>query len=911
MASRAFGWEAVEPSWTAKILEAAYRADTADSAQRDHSESLALLESNQVGQAQLANEAERLLGSPPHEKYFATKNCGPVFREWLVSSDDSTILAAADLWAIYTKQASFGSAAHAKRSLTTAPMAKNLRKAIRKTFIQRHKVERVARATTTAVKVESQFLLAARGEGRFEPYPHQSDAWLRLDELVPRTRSTNPLRGLLVLPTGAGKTSTMTEWLVDRHLATDNPPRVLWLAHQRELLTQARDSFQRAIARQSNINGIRGRIVGAGGGPVSTLGDAGTQIALVSIQSLIRDWPVNKRAQLRRFVDHRPTIVVVDEAHHGGAVGYDKVLDELADRGVVAIIGLTATPQPTGLESRRRFAENFPTLIHEVDTASLIKQEILSKPVLHEEDTEMNYVLTDDERNLYKSLRDLPPSALRRLDSDRRNTFIRDRWNAHRDLYGKTLIFASDRDHADHLGTVFGTAAATRVLHGATGDRTDTLAWFRNATGPVVLVSVGMLTEGVDLPSAQTAIIARPTTSAILLRQMIGRVLRGPRAGGSAMAHVVWLRDHFDGAPDLLSPLEIFDSFDNKPKEGATKGRAMRALRSDDGELLTLQQEAELARLHLCDDHSTAAFMTRIVGFYDLGDRLIPVYEHQLEAYHDLIEAAARSSQGNPWMRVFDEVAGPFPSDVQISLFVEQTRLDPRGPAFLAWESTNPVDEAIDHLLHASNDDHDRIIDELYERTIARDVFPTTHAFAAAIRDERDRRTSGGLRDTIGSPPASPEGDSGRPGVKPPTELLPRVDESARNLEERLDHVLNWIRTNLPDSAAEAEPRPAIRWSRRVNVSTLGVWVPVRHGRGQNRGRITTNRLLLTEREHVGDDMLDYLIYHEVIHHMRPGDGHDAEFRRLEALWPNGAELDTLFDTLGERWDISKERYNQ
>ena len=61
-------------------------------------------------------------------------------------------------------------------------------------------------------------------------------------------------------------------------------------------------------------------------------------------------------------------------------------------------------------------------------------------------------------------------------------------------------------------------------------------------THPAVLVSVNMLNEGVNLPDARTAFLARPTTSHILMQQMIGRVLRRPKANGDADAHLVDFR---------------------------------------------------------------------------------------------------------------------------------------------------------------------------------------------------------------------------------------------------------------------------------------------------------------------------------------------------------------------------------
>jgi hypothetical protein len=43
-----------------------------------------------------------------------------------------------------------------------------------------------------------------------------------------------------------------------------------------------------------------------------------------------------------------------------------------------------------------------------------------------------------------------------------------------------------------------------------------------------------------------------------------------------------------------------------------------------------------------------------------------------------------------------------------------------------------------------------------------------------------------------------------------------------------------------------------------------------------------------------------------MLHNILPGRGHDAEFRRLEAMWPNADQLDFELDTLHEQFDIDR-----
>lgn len=65
-----------------------------------------------------------------------------------------------------------------------------------------------------------------------------------------------------------------------------------------------------------------------------------------------------------------------------------------------------------------------------------------------------------------------------------------------------------------------------------------------------------MLTEGADVPDVETVFITRQTTSTILLTQMIGRALRGEKAGGSNEANIVLFFDDWKRLIDWADPLE-------------------------------------------------------------------------------------------------------------------------------------------------------------------------------------------------------------------------------------------------------------------------------------------------------------------------------------------------------------------
>ncbi|PZV10973.1 MAG: hypothetical protein DCF22_15495 [Leptolyngbya sp.] len=72
-----------------------------------------------------------------------------------------------------------------------------------------------------------------------------------------------------------------------------------------------------------------------------------------------------------------------------------------------------------------------------------------------------------------------------------------------------------------------------------------------------VLINVEILTEGVDLPNVQTVFLTRPTTSTILMTQMIGRALRGQKAGGTDEAYIVSFIDNWEDKINWVNPEKL------------------------------------------------------------------------------------------------------------------------------------------------------------------------------------------------------------------------------------------------------------------------------------------------------------------------------------------------------------------
>jgi superfamily II DNA or RNA helicase len=68
------------------------------------------------------------------------------------------------------------------------------------------------------------------------------------------------------------------------------------------------------------------------------------------------------------------------------------------------------------------------------------------------------------------------------------------------------------------------------------------------------------LTTGFDAPKTSAVVIARPTTSIVLLSQMAGRAIRGVRVGGNRTAKMVTVVD--TAIPELVETIDQFHAFD-------------------------------------------------------------------------------------------------------------------------------------------------------------------------------------------------------------------------------------------------------------------------------------------------------------------------------------------------------------
>jgi superfamily II DNA or RNA helicase len=322
---------------------------------------------------------------------------------------------------------------------------------------------------------------------------------------------------LAQLPTGGGKTIVFSTVV---HQASKSGLKCLILAHREELIKQAADKIE--IVTNEPVG-----IIKAG---YPTNYDREIQVA--SVQSLTRR------------LDRCPQfdLIVVDEAHHSTSRTYRTILDRYP---TARVLGVTATP--IRLDGKG-FRGIFDELICGVTVSELIASGSLS-----------NYQYFASERSMSVEGVGKSQGDFKSEDVARANPvagLAGDVVKSYRDyLHGKqAVIFCINVEHSIAIAAHFKAAGIiAHHLDGSTssGERAAVMDRFKGKQIQV-LTNCALFDEGLDIPSLDGVILARPTQSLSRFLQMVGRALRP--CEGKDRAIVIDLAGNYErlGMPDDL-----------------------------------------------------------------------------------------------------------------------------------------------------------------------------------------------------------------------------------------------------------------------------------------------------------------------------------------------------------------------
>ena len=415
-------------------------------------------------------------------------------------------------------------------------------------------IEIITRQEISAPKMRS-------SEPSYGLFPHQINAVNSARKLL-----FSEGRLMLHMPTGAGKTRTAMNLIADYLRQSEkNEELVIWLAHSEELCEQAAEEFETAWKHLGNktVEVVRHFRPHTN----TELKVSSTSFLIMSLQSAY-SLALSQQRDAHFFeLIRKVGLVIIDEAHKAVAETYQHVLELLTFSDEVKLLGLTATPGRSWLDidEDKKLANFFKKNKVTLDVEGYdnpIEYLRAEGYLAHQETVKISY--TGDYHLSQADLvnGDFTQEQLREIGKDAtRNLRILERAEHEAKQGGNIILFACSVAHAKLLTTILklrGYKAAYVAGSTPAHYRDKFINDFRN--GEIqILVNFAVLTTGFDAPKADVAIIARPTQSLVLYSQMVGRVIRGPRAKGTANCRVVTVVDEQYGFNDLSESFDFWD----------------------------------------------------------------------------------------------------------------------------------------------------------------------------------------------------------------------------------------------------------------------------------------------------------------------------------------------------------------
>lgn len=334
-------------------------------------------------------------------------------------------------------------------------------------------------------------------------------------------------KALVVLATGLGKTYLAAFF-------AEQFKRVLFIAHREEILSQAKASFLHVH-------------------PTKTAGlynafekNKDSEFVFASIHTL------SQKFHLEQFSQDDFDLIVIDEFHHAAAPSYERVLDYFKPK---FLLGITATPDR--LDNKDVFSicdGNVAIRIHFIDA---IQRNWLSPFHYYGvyDDTDYSQIRWlgtgyDEEQLSRVQLREEMAEKILQAWILRKQT--------------RTIGFCSTVRQANFLSHYFAKAGYKSVALSGNTPRTERLnARKMLESGQLdIIFTVDLFNEGVDIPTVDTLLFARPTESIAIFTQQIGRGLR--LADGKSHCVIIDLIGNYRNADTKLTVFTA-DSNDKIP----------------------------------------------------------------------------------------------------------------------------------------------------------------------------------------------------------------------------------------------------------------------------------------------------------------------------------------------------------
>lgn len=361
---------------------------------------------------------------------------------------------------------------------------------------------------------------------------------------------------LLAMATGTGKTRTVIG-LMYRFLKAERFKRILFLVDRNALGQQAIDAFNEAPLEQ---NQTLSKIYN-----VAELGDmaseAETRIQVATVQAMVK----------RVFMTDEPPpvdqfdCIIIDEAHRGYTLDQEMTEGELITRNIsqylssyrrvldyfdAVKVALTATPakHTTEIFGKPVYTYSYREAVADdwlIDHEPPIRYETLltQQGIEFEKGSSVQVVNAQtgaiDTAELDDELKFEVDTFNKRVINENFNRVICEQLVQELDPFGdeKTMIFCATDLHADMVKRLLDDAfkdlyngeynqAAVAKITGQSDKVDQLIRQYKNERFPSIVITVDLLTTGIDVPRICNLVFMRRVRSRILYEQMIGRATR-------------------------------------------------------------------------------------------------------------------------------------------------------------------------------------------------------------------------------------------------------------------------------------------------------------------------------------------------------------------------------------------------
>lgn len=388
------------------------------------------------------------------------------------------------------------------------------------------------------------------------------------DEVMYRLVQKNEKSFFVQMPTGAGKTLTALECVVDL-LRKPNPLNeakipernkfIVWIVDTNELAEQAFQSFIKLwkLRGDRNLNSFRlfknftPDFNNEDGGIVFTGFD--------KFYSILKN-PKSSSFDSLKFLISNTEMLIVDEAHHSLAETYLTCINSFKNTPFIKILGLSATPGTNDSETTSKLVE-----LYSNDKISIRDDDWkpIGDSIQYLQQGEYLAKLTTKilETGISASESNENSILVELASNSERNERIIEQIKLANEAKESTVVFACS---LDHVYAILILCRANRIeanyIIGAVeqAERLSVINSFKKRDY-FILINLEILSTGIDLPNIDKVIITRPINSPNLVSQILGRALRGIKNGGNSNNTIINLKDNLLNFPSASYLYDYFE----------------------------------------------------------------------------------------------------------------------------------------------------------------------------------------------------------------------------------------------------------------------------------------------------------------------------------------------------------------